>query len=169
MLKDVSTNAVLKQYYYGYDAAGNRTGEQIDNVPRTAAFNNLNQLTAQSAGGPTRFRGSLNEPGTVTLNGAPAAMSAGGTKFEGMVNLSVGTNQFEVTVPAGASPALAYDAAGNTTDNGAGQSYTWDALNRLVKIDRASAAARERRCSRGRGGRPSPFCAAAPAPCARAG
>ena len=39
-----TNGAVLKQYVYGYDLAGNRTSEQIDGDSATAAYNNANQL-----------------------------------------------------------------------------------------------------------------------------
>src|SRR5688572_7009152 len=56
--------AVLKRYAYGYDKAGNRTGEQIDLGVSTATHNDLNQLTSVSASaGPVKFAGSLTESG----------------------------------------------------------------------------------------------------------
>ena len=55
-----------KQLYYNYDCAGNRTGVQADStgsfptgLTTTAthyAYNNVNELTATSAGGPIRFQ-----------------------------------------------------------------------------------------------------------------
>ena len=58
--------AVLKRFTYGYDTAGNRSGEQIDLKPSSASYNTANQLTIASSVGQVRFKGSLNKPWTVT-------------------------------------------------------------------------------------------------------
>jgi RHS repeat-associated protein len=149
VLKNDVTQAVLKQFYYGYDPAGNRVSEQIDGGVTSGAHNNLNQLTGMSAGGPVRFQGTLDEPGTVTINGTSARMN-GPQSFEADVTLAPGTHtvpvvstdannqsrtqNFEVTVPGGTSRTLSYDANGNLLDNGAGQTYKWDAANRMTQI-----------------------------------
>jgi YD repeat-containing protein len=133
VLKTDSTNAILKQYYYGYDKAGNRTSEQIDTAIRGAAFNNLNQLTSGTA--PVRFNGTLDEPGTVAINGTEATMTSPQT-FETNIALTSGTHtvpvaakdenddtrtqNYEVVVPGGATRTPTYDADGNMTDNGDG-------------------------------------------------
>ncbi len=160
VIRDASIDAILRQFFYSYDKAGNRTSEQIDNSVIAATPNNLNQITATGGGGAVRFKGSLNEPGKVTLNGQDAWMSQGGTIFEGNVNLSSGTStvsvvakdlssppntrtaNYQVTVPAGASKSYGYDSAGNLTGDGS-KTYTWDALNRLVKITYANSASSE--------------------------
>ncbi len=71
-----STQAVISQYFYGYDLSGNRTTEQIGLSVTKSAFNNLNQTTSAGAGGPLQFTGSLNKAGTVTVNGQAAAVDA---------------------------------------------------------------------------------------------
>lgn len=52
----VKTNSVItKRYGYGYDKAGNRTSEQIDNVITHSTHNSLNQLVNQvGTNGPMR-------------------------------------------------------------------------------------------------------------------
>jgi RHS repeat-associated protein len=116
----------------------------------TSTFNNLNQLTGQAAGGPMRFEGELNEPATVTVDGNPAVVD-GDDKFVGYADVTTGTNtvtvvatdassnvtthNYEVTVSGGATRTLEYDLNGNLKDNGAGMEYSWDAANRLIKID----------------------------------
>jgi YD repeat-containing protein len=154
--------AILKQYFYGYDQAGNRTSEQIDtgssgpSTVTTAGHNTLNQLTGTSGGGPVRFAGSLDELGTVTVAGIEAPLDSRTTNFVGYTQLTEGTNN--VTVVAtdysansrtntyelvvtnnGAARTLSYDANGNlasvvtaTSTN----SYDWDAADRLVRITR---------------------------------
>ncbi len=57
------TGAILKQFVYGYDKAGNRTSETIQNgagaapALSAATYNNLNQVTNTTGGGPMRSKG----------------------------------------------------------------------------------------------------------------
>lgn len=145
--------AAVKNYVYRYDRAGNRASEQIDNAVTSATHNEVNQLTALSGTGPIRFAGALNEPATVTVSGQPATVDAA-NRFSADVPLAPGirtvavtatdasgnaaTKNYQVTVASGVSRSLSYDANGNLLGNGAGQTYAWDAANRLVKITQAS-------------------------------
>ncbi|MEI9998552.1 MAG: hypothetical protein WDO13_04985 [Verrucomicrobiota bacterium] len=148
-MKTDSTNAILHSYYYNFDAAGNRVSEQVDSTVTQATPNNLNQLVGLSAGGPTRFQGTLSQPGTVTVNGKAAFQStstnfvanptlSGGTNTVSVVatngNGAAQTNQYQVVLPSAATITPAYDADGNMTSNGNGQTYAWDAENRLISI-----------------------------------
>jgi RHS repeat-associated protein len=145
--------ASVTSYSYGYDQAGNRTQNQIDSAATTSSYNNLNQLVAQSPGGLTEFRGSLSKWGTVTVAGNPATVTGttGSYQFAGAASLTTGTNtvaivatgtsgvsgtnSYQVVVSAtGSAVSPSYDADGEMTGNGAGQSYQWDAANRLAKI-----------------------------------
>lgn len=147
ILKDDSTSAILRSSYYGYDRAGNRTSEQIDSTVTTAAFNELNQMTGIGGSGPTRFKGSLDKKGTVTVNGQPAWMQtttdfvadvtlSGGTNTVAVVAINTNsvtrTNSYQVVVPTGGTTTLSYDGSGNMTTDGA-NTYQWDAAGRLVK------------------------------------
>jgi len=145
---DTVTNAVLNQYAYTYDAAGNRTSEQINGNIVSSSYNNLNQLTGQSAGGNMVFSGSLNKQGTVTVGGNPAVMTDSNTEFRGTTTVNQGTNNvpivssnlngyavtnnFQVVVPP-TSGSYTYDLNGNLTNDGS-NTYSWDAKNELVKI-----------------------------------
>ena len=146
---NTSTSAVISRYVYGYDPSGNRTSEQIGLSVTQASYNDLNQRTGSSAGGPLRFTGSLNEPAQVTVGGN-AATTSYSTNFTGIASVSTGTNNvpviatdvngnaktntYQVVIPTGSSISPAYDLNGNCTDNGAGQTYTWDAQNQLLSI-----------------------------------
>lgn len=148
VLKNDSSNAIVKEFYYGFDLGGNRTSEQVDGVVRSSSYNNLNQLTGSTAGGKTRFRGTINEPGTVKVNGQSAWMTSG-TNFQTDATLTSGTNTvtveakdasnnvrtntYQVVVPGGATRTVTYDANGNMLNDGE-RTYGWDASNRLVKI-----------------------------------
>jgi RHS repeat-associated protein len=131
------------------------TGDsQPETLVTEASFNNLNQLISLTGGGKLVFSGNTDEPATVTLEGAPAQLSAGGEHFSANLNLPSGLNtvtieatdvnsntttqDYEVDVTPGASRAVSYDANGNMTNNGAGQTFAWDAENRLIKITRGT-------------------------------
>lgn len=152
-LNNASTNAVLKQYAYNYDPAGNRLSEQIDSAVTGFGVNALNQLTSQGVGGSMLFNGSINEPGTVSINGSPASVDSS-LSFSGTAPVVSGTNvvsitatdtagqsrtsQYSVVVPNGLSRTMAYDLNGNMTDDGAGRTFEWDAVNRLLAVNLAS-------------------------------
>ncbi len=154
---NTATSANVGQYVYGYDPAGNRLTEQIGLSVTQASYNNLNQLIGQSAGGPLTFAGSLNKPGTVTVAGNPATMGTGSTNFTGTASVTTGTNavavvatnvngnaatnNYQVVVPSGSGVTPTYDANGNMTNNGNGQTYTWDAKNELITITYTGGAA----------------------------
>ena len=148
-LIDTVTSASVNQYAYDYDPAGNRTDTQVGSAITTSTRNNLNQLTSQTSGGKMHFRGTVNEPATVTVGGNSATVDAAGS-FDGTINVNVGmntvavvaidssgntrTNNYEVDVPSGTSTILLYDLDGNLTNDGT-KSYEWDAANRLIAIN----------------------------------
>jgi YD repeat-containing protein len=49
-LKNATTNALIKQYTYGYDPASNRTSETGGTTTTTSTPNNVNEITSQSGG-----------------------------------------------------------------------------------------------------------------------
>lgn len=137
-------------HLYRYDKGGNRTSLQVDNAVTAAAHNTLNQVTALSATGPIRVAGTLDEPAVVTVNGQPAAVDATNA-FSADVSLAPGTHTlsivatdgssntstktYEITVGTGtAARTLTYDLNGNLLGDGAGRTFTWDAVNRLASI-----------------------------------
>ena len=162
--------AAIKNYAYGYDAAGNRTQEQIESSGTfsvtSSAYNNVNQLLAQSGVGssPILFKGKINEPATATVNGVTAKMTqdAGSTNngkiFTATLTLPVGsnvvtivatdfganggnktTNNYAVNVVGGEDKTFGYDLNGNMTNDSAGISYEYDAENRTTAINRGTA------------------------------
>lgn len=161
-VRDGSTSAVLKEFGYAYDRAGNRTTEQIfAGTPnstgslRSGAFNPANQLTSVVAGGPMRFKGNLSELGTVLVGGTPATIDSGATNFQGFTLVSIGTNvvpvvatdysgnsrtnNYQIVVTNAASPKiLLYDVNGNLssmTSSDFTNLYEWDAADRLTAIE----------------------------------
>jgi YD repeat-containing protein len=142
-----STPSVLKRYGYAYDLAGNRTAEQIDGVATGAIYNSLNQLVSQQPGGALRFAGTVDEPATMTVAGAPVTVTPD-NRFDGPASVGSGTsvvtltaldgsgnlrtNQYEVS-QSGATTTLTYDANGNLTADGT-RTFEWDARDQLVAV-----------------------------------
>jgi RHS repeat-associated protein len=148
-LTDTGTGSAVNQYSYDYDPSGNRTNTQVGSTITSSSANNLNQITDQTSGGKMHFRGTVNEPATVTVGGNAASMDAAGN-FDGTVNVSVGsntvaviatdpsgntrTNNYQVNVSSANSSTLLYDLNGNLTNDGS-KTYEWDAANRLIAIN----------------------------------
>jgi RHS repeat-associated protein len=150
-LREVNRTGLTKHWIYNYDAVGNRLSEQVDNSVSTYAYNEKNQLLSTTGGGLLRFRGTLNEPGTVTVNGQPAQMLAGNT-FEAYVDVpttpttvpvvatdtsgNATTKNYQVT-GAGSAATYSYDLNGNLVQKVEGSdtwTYEWNAENQLKRV-----------------------------------
>jgi len=139
---------------YVYDSAGNRLAEKTASGTTVGQFNILNQLTGISSNttSQTTVAGYTSAAVTnVTVNAVPATIS-NSTNFSAYVPLPSGTNVVSVVAQpsggggstttqlvkltaSGSTPAsLSYDANGNCTQDENGNTYTWDALNRLTAI-----------------------------------
>jgi RHS repeat-associated protein len=145
---------VPSRYAYDYDMAGNRIAEQLDNDVSGAAFNSRNQLASRQPGGSLLFRGSLNEPAKVTVQGTPApvagnntftghAQAAGATTTDVAVVATDGTggartNTYRVTQGSGSTTTYTYDFNGNLVGDGT-RTYEWDAENRLIAVKQGAA------------------------------
>lgn len=142
------TPSLIKRYAYSYDLAGNRTSEQIDDAVALASHDNLNRLLTHQPGGVLTFKGTLNEPGTVTINGKPAQVDAT-NRFVAGVPVTVGTNTITINAvdasgnateavyevdQAGTSKSFTYDANGNMTSDGT-RTFEWDGRNQLVAVN----------------------------------
>jgi RHS repeat-associated protein len=55
-------------------------------------------------------------------------------RLDANVNGNAATNNYQVVVPPNSATTPTYDLNGNLTNNGAGQTYAWDAKNELVTI-----------------------------------
>jgi RHS repeat-associated protein len=104
-LKNASTNALIKQYTYGYDPAGNRTSETVATTTTTSTPNNVNEITGQSGGANRALTYDLN--GSLTSDG--------------------GTRTFEWD---GANRLIAINYTGFTTRS----EFSYDGLSRVVKL-----------------------------------
>jgi hypothetical protein len=144
------TPVILKRYGYAYEKVGNRTSEQVDDAVFSAAHNNRNQVTSQQAGGVLLFRGLVNEPATVSVQGQPAQV-APDNRFEGAASVPSGTttvtvvaqdyaqppnvrtNTYQLAV-TGAGTTYTYDLNGNLTGDGT-KTFEWDAENWRTAMD----------------------------------
>lgn len=144
---------------YGFDPAGNITSVQASSGSSNPSaltkrsHNSLNQLTTLGGGGTTLVRGTLSEPGQVSVGlaggGQKAARMIEGNRFETELPLQTGANSLNITAVDGSNnrsnysyavqvapqqaQAFTYDAEGNLTSDGT-RSYEWDSLSRLTKI-----------------------------------
>jgi RHS repeat-associated protein len=97
------------------------------------------------------FAGTVNEPASVTIQGAPATVSST-NDFRGTASLTTGTNTVTIvaTDPSGNSTTrqwtvdvvgqaktFTFDANGNLTSDGT-RTFEWDARNQLIAIDVAT-------------------------------
>ncbi len=151
VISGVNPPPVPSRFAYAYDPAGNRTAEQLDDTVTSATHNSLNALVSTQPGGALLFRGSVNEPSTVTVGGKPAQV-ASDDGFQGTTAVPSGssnvvvaatdasgnvrTNTYQVS-QSGASKTLTYDSNGNLTGDGA-RSLEWDAENRLVAVEQGT-------------------------------
>jgi RHS repeat-associated protein len=156
---------VLKQYAYGYDLAGNRTGEQIGtgtNGPvavSQSGYNNVNQVTNRTGGtGSMLFAGGVSKQATVTVGGNAATVNHTTTNFVGYTSVTSGTNivpviatdysnnartnKYQLVVTNnGVTETISFDLNGNETNVVTAistNSYQFDAANRLVSITQLS-------------------------------
>jgi len=135
---------------YHYDPAGNRLAEITGSGTTAGQFNNLNQLTAYGTASSQTVAGNTSAMiSSATVNAVPATIS-GGTNFSATVPLPTGTNavsvvaqpasgdittkRYQIITTGTAATPLTYDANGNVHTDENGNTYTWDALNRLASI-----------------------------------
>jgi RHS repeat-associated protein len=158
------SGAVTAQQAFRFDKIGNITSKQNGAEISKSTHNNRNQLTAQEPGGWMRVRGTTNEGASVKVksnaNPFTNAATTSADEFSAWVQATPGANT--VTVEAkdnspnantrtqswsvnitGQSRVPTYDLNGNMTANGLGQTYLWDAENRLVKISYADGVKTE--------------------------
>jgi RHS repeat-associated protein len=144
------------RWRFAYDAVGNRTGEQADDAPVGATFNNVNELLARQPGGVLTFKGTTNEPATVTVGGQPARTASDGG-FSAQSPVAQGTSNVVVTATdpsgnartntyqvnaSGAGASYTYDGNGNLATKSEGPDswvYTWNAENKLTKVEKNGA------------------------------
>lgn len=152
------SGSLIQALGYSYDGAGNRESRQVTTPGGVATsrgtFNALNQLQNLAGAGKITITGSLDEPGTVLVNGEEVPVDAQ-NRFTAVVGSeSAGSSTFSVqatdqrgntstktyrvdTTAADAARTFAYDANGNCTSDGLA-TYAWDGADRLLRITRGT-------------------------------
>jgi RHS repeat-associated protein len=143
------------RWRFAYDPASNRTGDQTDDAAMAASHNNLNQLLTREPGGVLAFRGTTNEPASVTVAGKPAETAPDNT-FASQAPVGAGTTDVAVTATdvsgnirtstyrvtaSGGGTSYTYDPNGNLTSKTEGSDnwvYSWNAENQLTKVEKNS-------------------------------
>jgi YD repeat-containing protein len=108
-----------KQLYYSYDCAGNRIGVQGDSsgsfptglttTSTQYTYNNLNELTGSSAGGPILFQGTTTNPITSSAVNVVQTATVGGT-------IHAGDTLWLTVHDSGLSQAASYKYVVQSTD-----------------------------------------------------
>ena len=156
--------AVIGQQAFRFDKSGNITSKQNGAEISQSTFNNRNQLTAQQPGGFLRVRGVTDESANVKVksNNNPFTDAQANIEKEFAAWVPTTPGQNTITIEAkddspnantktqsytvnitGQSRTPTYDLNGNTTANGTGQTYQWDAEDRLIKITYADNSSTE--------------------------
>jgi RHS repeat-associated protein len=152
----ITTSATLtlpgRDYGYAYDAIGNRSQTTVNG--RTAAYtaNANNQYTARAVPGYYDVAGADDPAATVTVNtlstdrrhqyfyrAAPFNNAASAVYGDVTIASSVNGSTTGKAFLAPASEVLTYDADGNLKSDSR-WTYTWDAVNRLTKMETLAAA-----------------------------
>lgn len=153
------SDAMLDQWGYAYDAAGNRSYEEHSGTGLPITTGPANRLQKRGGAGTIPIRGVVDKAATVTVNGQPTSVmsTAGGPPFRFSRDFPVNPGQqtFTITATDGATPPQSstrsysieipaqsrryeHDLNGNLSVIREGEStvrrYEWDAANRLVKI-----------------------------------
>jgi RHS repeat-associated protein len=151
VISGVTPLPIPSRFAYGYDNAGNRTAEQLDDAVTSATYNNLDRLVSTQAGGALIFGGTLSEQATVTVGGATAQVATDNS-FRGSSNVPPGTSNVVVAATdpsgnvrtntyqisqSGSTKTLTYDLNGNLTNDGT-RTYEWDAENRLLAVNQGT-------------------------------
>jgi len=155
-LTSVARSGSAGNQVFRYDRVGNRLVTQADAGVQGASYDLRNQLTSTSGSATVTFRGTLDEPGVVAVNGKPARMVSARV-FEAEVSVAAGENTitveawdstgnrkletYSVTQPATAG-SFVYDATGNLIQRVDGSdtwSYEWDAENQLKRVTKNGA------------------------------
>lgn len=159
----------VETYSFAYDPRGNRVSSQKNGSMTAGVFNNLNQLVSTREGeGLVRFSGWATPGAAVAINGQ-GILNGSGSRFSAMVPVQAGTNvvtitaagsngaaasrRYQLVVAGTACRTLLYDLNGNLLSDGNGQSYEWDAADRLIAINDPDGTRRAEFCYDGLGRR----------------
>ena len=95
----------------------------------TTTYDGLNRLVSETGGGLLRFKGQVDEPAIVTINGRPAPVTAD-NQFQGTAPVTPGTNSVTVSAvdPTGNTATAVYEV----DQASSGKTFTYDANGNLT-------------------------------------
>jgi RHS repeat-associated protein len=138
------------EWAYSYDSVGNRATGQVDGSILASIYDERNELLVRAGGGSLHVKGTISEPGTATVDGVAARMTAGNT-FDADVAAASGGNTLTVVGSdvsgnqatanysvslSGAGATYTYDGNGNLATKAEGAdtwAYEWNAENQLTR------------------------------------
>jgi RHS repeat-associated protein len=134
---DVTTSTSTDDFQYGYDRDSNALYRQnaLDAVfSELYQYDNLNQLASFLRGTLNSTKTGLVGSPTESQSFTPDALgNFTGVTTNGVTQTRAANQQNEITSISGAG-AVTYDANGNTTADGSGNTFVYDAWNRLVAV-----------------------------------
>jgi RHS repeat-associated protein len=134
-LKNASTNALIKQYTYGYDVASNRTSELLGTVTTTSIPNNVNQITSQSGGVNRTLTYDLN--GNITSDGSTRAFEWDAANRLVAINYTGTTGRSEFSYDGQSRMARIVEKTGGTVTST--RKFVWCGTEKCEFRDAADA------------------------------
>jgi RHS repeat-associated protein len=134
---NTSTATSTDEFQYGYDRNNNALYRQnaLDAIfSELFSYDSLNQLTSFQRGTLNSTKTGLVGSPTHAQSWTPDALgNFTGVTTDGITQTRTANQQNEITSISGAG-TVTYDANGNTTADGSGKTFAYDAWNRLVRV-----------------------------------
>jgi RHS repeat-associated protein len=134
-VKNNSTNALIKQYTYGYDTASNRTSETVATATTTSTPNNVNEITSQSGGTNRTLTYDLN--GSITSDGGTRTLEWDGANRLVAINYTGFTTRSEFTYDGLSRVAKIVEKTGSTINST--RKFVWEGQEKLEFRDATDA------------------------------
>ena len=130
-LKNANTNALIKQYAYGYDLASNRTSELVGAVTTTSTPNIMNEVVSQSGGSNRTLIYDAN--GNLTNDGSKRTFEWDAANRLIAVNYTGTNNRTEFTYDGLSRMAKIVEKQGTTVKST--RKFVWCGLERYEYRD----------------------------------
>jgi RHS repeat-associated protein len=125
-LRNASTNALIKQYTYGYDLASNRTSELVGTTTTTSSPNNVNEIVSQSGG--TNRTLTYDANGSLTNDGSMRTFEWDGANRLVAINYTGTRNRTEFSYDGLSRCAKIVEKSGNHTSST--RKFIWCGMER---------------------------------------
>ena len=134
-LKNATTNALIKQYTYGYDLASNRTSELVGTVTTASTPNNVNELTSQTGGVNRTLTYDLN--GSITNDGSIRTFEWDGANRLAAINYTGATTRSEFSYDGLSRVAKIVEKTGSTVNST--RKFVWSGTEKCEFRDATDA------------------------------